>query len=419
MLKKLTLSVASLIATAGFAQAVQTKLGDVNLKLSGYGTLVGEVIGQSNQSGLDSVVGAIDTSLVGAGWIDSDAEEFGAVIALDIDYASNFNSSLNDAGSSTVLNQAWIYADSPVGRLQVGQQDGAARVLGLRPPSVSGSVRVDNPEVFLLGYPCQMFCSSRAQEPGSIFSPNGMQLRSDIHSSDVWLKLAYYSPRIVGFQFGVSYTPDGSRNLGEFFGSGGNRPNKQSNVFDFALNYIGTFGAVDLGASAGYVTGKNEFNDSPGFFTDVHDWGGGINLGYRQWSAGASYRRTNVAGGGPVLHGAFTSNVIRGNDTTIWSAGVKYETGPWAFGLDYITSSEQIPFLANQDGKGMEAAIGYTLDEHIRFTGGYQRFEFDGPFGSCLTDHGGAGAVPPPFLAFPPCNSLDANVGFVESKFSF
>ncbi len=410
-MKKLTLSVVSFLALTGVAHAVQTKLGDVNLKLSGYGTLVGEGIGQSNQSGLDSVVGAIDTSIIGAAWIDSDAEEFGAVVALDIDYASNFNSMLNDAGSNTILNQAWIYFDSPLGRLQVGQQDGAARVLGLRPPSVSGSVRVDNPEVFLLGYPCNSFCSNTAQAPGSIFSPNGMQLRSDIHSSDVWLKVAYYTPRIAGFQLGVSYTPDGSRNLGEFFGGGSNRPNKQSNVFDIALNYIATVGAVDVGASAGYVTGRNEHNDFPGTFTDVRDWGAGLNLGYREWSAGVSYRRTNVAGGGPVLHGAFTSNVIDRNDTDIWSAGVKYETGPWAFGLDYITSREQIPFSTDQTGKGMEAAVGYTFDEHIRFTGGYQRFEFDGPFGSCLTDKGG--------LGFPPCDTLDANVGFVESKFSF
>ena len=411
MLKTLILSCASLIAMAGLADAAQTKLGDVNLKLSGYGTLVGEVIDQTNQDGLDSVAGAIDTSIVGAGWIDSDAEEFGAVVALDIDYASNFQSSLNDAGSSTILNQAFIYLDSPYGRLQVGQQDGAARVLGFRPPSVSGSVRVDNPEVFLLGYPCQNFCGNNQQQPGSIFSPNGMQLRSDIHSSDVWLKLAYYTPRISGFQLGVSYTPDGSRNLGDFFGGGSDSPNKQSNVWDISLDYITTLGEVDIGASAGYVTGQSELNDDPFLFADLRDWGAGLNVGYREWSAGVSYRRTNVAGGGPVVHGFFTSNVVQGNDTEIWSAGVKYETGPWAFGVDYITSSEELPFSRNQNGKGFEAAVGYTLNEYLRLTGGYQRFEFDGPFGSCQTDKGGVG--------FPPCDTLDANVGFVETKFSF
>src|SRR6185436_7683819 len=163
--------------------------------------------------------------------------------------------------------------------------DGVARVMGMRPPSVSGSVRLDNPEVFLLAFPCTggTNCDrDNPQFPGSIFSPNGMQLRSDIHSSDVWLKVAYYTPRISGFQFGVSYTPDGSRNLGDFFGGGDDRRNKQSNVWDFGLNYLGTIGDVDVGASVGYVMGENERNDSPGLFTDVRDWGAGINLGYRR-----------------------------------------------------------------------------------------------------------------------------------------
>ena len=415
MLKALTVTVAGVLAMSGFAHAAQTKVGDVNLKLSGYGTLVGEVIDQTNMDGLDSVVGAIDTSLVGAFWIDSDALEFGGVVALDVDYATNFESSINDQGASTILNEAWLYADTPWGRLQAGQQDGVARVMGMRPPSVSGSVRVDNPEVYLLAYPCKSFCDrDTPQSPGAMFSPNGMQLRSDIHSSDVWLKVAYYTPRISGFQFGVSFTPDGSRNLGDFFGGGNDTRNKQSDVWDFGLNYLGTIGDVDVGASVGYVTGKNELNDSPGFFTDVWDWGAGVNLGYREWSAGVSYRRTNVAGAGPVLHGFFASNVLDGLETEVWSAGVKYETGPWAFGLDYITENEeQASFPSgDQSGKGFEAAVGYTFNEWLRMTGGYQRFEFDGPAGQCQTDHGGG-------FIFPACDTQDANVGFVETKFSF
>jgi predicted porin len=378
---------------------------------------VGEGIDQTNMDGLDSAVGAVDTSLVGAFWIDSteDAIEFGGVIALDIDYASNFESSLNDQGSSTVLNEAWIYADSPWGRLQLGQQDGVARVMGMRPPSVSGSVRVDNPEVYLLAYPCAIHCDrDNPQFPGSIFSPNGMQLRSDIHSSDVWMKVAYYTPRISGFQFGVSYTPTGSRSLGEFFSGNDDDRNEQINIWEFGLNYLGSIGDVDVGASAGYLRGNNANNDSLGFFDDVWDYGAGINVAYREWSAGVSYRRTNVAGGGPVLHGNFVSNVLDGLETEIWSAGVKYETGPWSFGLDYITENEQQPNFprGDQNGKGFEAAVGYTFNEWLRMTGGYQRFEFDGPVGQCQTDHGGG-------FIFPPCDTQDANVGFVETKFSF
>ena len=416
MFRALSLSVASAIALSGVAYAVETKVGDINLKLSGSATLVGEYIDQTDMNGLDSGVGAVDTSLVGAFWIDSDAIEFGGVVALDLDYATNFEDFLNDQGSSTILNEAWLYADSPWGRLQVGQMDGVARAMGMRTPSVSGSVRVDNPEVFLLAYPCTTLCDrDNPQFPGAIFSPNGMQLRSDIHSSDVWLKVAYYTPRFSGFQFGVSFTPDGSRNLGEFFGGGDPTRNKQSNVWDFGLNYLGQIGDVDVGASVGYVMGKNERNDSPFLFDDLRDWGAGINLGYQEWSAGVNYRRTNVAGGGPVLHGNFLSNVINDEETEVWSAGIKYETGPWAFGLNYIVETEDLGFTnEDQEGSGFEAAIGYTVNSFIRLTGGYQHFEFDGPNSgttACPIGNGG--------IFFPTCDTQDADVGFVETKFSF
>jgi outer membrane protein OmpU len=172
-------------------------------------------------------------------------------------------------------------------------------------------------------------------------------------------------------------------------------------------------GNVDVGASVGYVMGQSEFNDTTFLFDDLRDWGAGLNLGYREWTAGVSYRRTNVAGGGPVLHGFFSSNVLKDLDTEVWSAGIKYETGPWAFGVDYITETEEMANFppGDQDGKGLEVAAGYTLSEHIRFTGGYQRFEFNGPNGSCPSHNGG--------VFFPPCDTQDANVGFVESKFSF
>jgi predicted porin len=414
MSKTLLSSVACIVAMAGTASAAQTKLGDVDLKLSGYATLVGEVIDQSNMTGLDSVVGAIDTSLVGAAWVDGDdGNEYGAVVALDVDYATNFDSSLNDAGDSTILNEAWIYADTAWGRLQVGQQDGVARVLGLRPPSVSGSVRVDNPEVFLLGYPCQALCDSdNAQFPGSIFSPNGMQLRSDIHSSDVWLKIAYYTPRIAGIRLGVSYTPDGTRNLGEFFGAGDPQNNKQSEVWDFAANYLATWGDIDVGASVGYVMGKIERDTGFGLFDDLRDWGAGVNVAYREWTAGVSYRNTNVAGGGPEVHAPFTSNVLDDNETEIWSAGIKYETGPWSVGANYIHSNEELPFSSvDQEGQGAEVSLGYVVNENIRVTAGYQHFEFDGPRGQCMTDSGG--------VFFPQCDTLDADVGFIETKFGF
>lgn len=381
----------------------------VILRLNGHASVVGAYVDQSNMDGLDQGVLAVDTGLFGTAVLPLEGGgEVGGRIALDLDYASNFDSFLNDAGSSNVLEEAWLYWEGRLGRIQLGLMDGAADVLGLTPPSVTKSITVDNPEVFLLGYPCNALCSSDPQRPGSLFSPNGMQLRSDIHGSDDYLKIMYVTPSLDGLRFAVSFAPDGTRDPGQLFGA--DEFNEQGNVWDFAASYLGTLGVIDVGMSVGYVTGEN-VNPRFSFNGDLEELGAALKLGYREWTLGAAYRQTNVAGGGPVVQGAFTSNVFKDEFTDIWSFGLTYETGPWMFGANYIMSTEEIPFDFDQEGNGLQFAGGYTFTENIRLTAGYQHYEFNGPRKSCTTDNGG--------IFFPECDTLDGNVGYLETTFSF
>ena len=396
---------AALAAGASLARA--DTFDRLQLRLNGHASVVGAYVDQSNMDGLDQGVFAIDTGLLGSASLPLDGgNEIGARIAFDVDYASNFDSFLNDAGSSNVLDELWLYWEGNFGRFQIGLDDGSARILGLVPPSVTQSIRVDNPEVFLLGYPCKLFCSSDPQAPGSLFSPNGMQLRSDIHSSDDYIKLIYTTPNFGGLRLSVSYAPDGTRDPGQLFGK--DEINEQGRIWDFAANYVTTFGAVDLGFSTGYVTGDNV--NKQGFLAgDLEDWGGAARLGYREWTLGGAFRRTNVAGAGPVVAG-FNYNVIDGLYTDVWSAGLTYETGPWMVGANYVYADEELLFSSvNQQGSGLQFAGGYTFNENFKTTVGYQHFEFDGPGNQCFTDAGGGFG----------CDTLDGNVGYLETTFSF
>lgn len=397
---------ATLIVSAGLAQA--DDLDRLDLRLHGYASVVGAYVDQSNMDGLDEGVLAVDTGLFGTAVLPLDGGgEIGGRIALDLDYATNFDSFLNDAGSSNVLEELWLYWEGRLGRVQLGLVDGAADILGYGVPQVSRSIRADNPEVFLLGYPCRLLCSSDPQAPGSLFSPNGMQLRSDIHGSDDYLKIIYATPVFDGFRVAVSFAPDGTRDPGQLFGD--DEINEQGNVWDFAASYTGTLGAVDLGLSAGYVTGENVNNTSPFFLGDVEEWGAAARLGYREWTLGAAYRSTNVAGGGPIVQGFF-SNVFKDEYTDIWSFGLTYERGPWMLGANYIFAEEDLLFTtAQQEGDGLQFAAGYTFSETVRLTGGYQHFQFEGPGDQCVTDAGGGFG----------CDTLDGDVGYLETTFSF
>jgi hypothetical protein len=98
--------------------------------------------------------------------------------------------------------------------------------------------------------------------------------------------------------------------------------------------------------------------------------------------------------------------------TTIWGAGIGYETGPWKFGANYVNLEEELPPFVDglvtrfetQDGEAWMGAVGFEVDENLRFAAGYQHYAFDGPVGACV-----AAA----------CDTLDADLGFFQSSFSF
>jgi hypothetical protein len=399
---------AALILGSAGAQAADD-FDRLKLRLNGHVTGVGANVDQSLMGDLDEWVGAVDTGLFGSAVLPlNGGGEIGGRIALDLDYSTHVDTFLNDAGRSDILEELWLYWDSRFGRVQMGLMDGAADVLGLTVPSVSSAIRVDNPEIYLLAFPClEPNCRSDPGFAGSLFNPNGMQLRSDVHGSDNFLKIMYVSPVFDGIRVAISYTPDGSRDLDDLFGA--DEVNEQTDIVDIAASYAGTLGEVDLALSIGYVMG-NLVRPTSSSYDDLEDFGAAIKLAYREWSAGVAYRQTNVSGGGPVLQEPFNSNVFADDFTETWSYGVMYESGPWAASVNYITMTQGIGFSSfdEQEGSGLQLSLGYTIDESFRVTGGYQRYEFDEtPFGFC-----GFGGI---FN----CTDLDANVGYVETTFSF
>ena len=158
--------VATLLIAVGHARA--DDFDRLQLRLNGHASVVGAYVDQTNMSGLDEGVLAVDTGLNGTAILPLDGGgEIGGRVAFDLDYATSFDAFLNDAGSSDVLEELWGYWEGRLGRVQVGLMDGAADILGYGVPGVTNSIRVDNPEVFLLGYPCNPNnCSSKPQFPG-------------------------------------------------------------------------------------------------------------------------------------------------------------------------------------------------------------------------------------------------------------
>ena len=88
------------------AFAAETNLGPLVLKLNGQVSVIGAVVDQSNMVGLDQAVLAFDSGLFGSASLPIDGVgEIGMRATLDVDYATNFDSLLNDAGTSNLLRE--------------------------------------------------------------------------------------------------------------------------------------------------------------------------------------------------------------------------------------------------------------------------------------------------------------------------
>ncbi len=338
-------------------------------------------------------------------------------------------------GAPKYLDKFFIYAQHAFGRLSIGDDYGAAKQNGIFSPVVSEANRVDDPRHYILQDPLQ--------DSFTPFTPNGVHMRTDLNASGEAFKIMYASPRLIGAEIDVSYTPKLTRGLDEVF-DGRDEFDRQSDIWEANLSFQQSIGGFDFGAYAGYLIGDNErpssvsvpvFARAPGTgivtqfmsdaFTpdDVQEWGAGAQVGYEGFKLGGSWRHTNVAGGGPLRDddvfplastgcSQLAGCVLPNADTEIWGAGLTYETGPWMFGVNYANTHEELPSFFDgvstrhlvQNSDAWQGTVGYEIENGIDLYVGYQHYNFDGPTGQCST------------VA---CDSMDANVGFLQTAFAF
>lgn len=434
-----SLSAVSLLAlSAGAASAAEPRY-----TYGGMGTLTGFVIDQDEvaTNDLNDFGFAAEGKVWGRAAILTDSGwEYGVRAQLRFQSSEAEFSNDDVRGAPDFVDEVYIFAETLFGRVTLGLEDGAADSAGIYSPTVTDINRIDDPRA----YPLQDPLASSFTP----FTPNGAHMRTDLNGSGDAFKLIYYSPRLIGVQISASYTPELTRGLNDLFDDNDGF-DEQENIWEVGVNYQGSLSSFDIGVYLGYVAGTNDresvghtvtvtaanlFNGAPTNFLsepftpdDLEEYGAGAQIAYEGFKVGGSYRVTNIAGaagladkaiGGSLSVGCSTvaGCVLPDSQTTVWGAGVTYETGPWKFGAGYVNLEEELPpFIDStggpavrreltQDAQGWTGAVTYEVDENLQFSAGYQHYDFDGPAGGCVT-----GA----------CDTLDADLGFFQTTMSF
>jgi predicted porin len=327
-MKKVILGTTALVAVTALTAGTASAAEKIKLGLSGY----------------------LQTSFVVASYDDGDKlptdirnegeVHFTGKTTLDNGLTFGVNIQLEARESTDQVDETYMYVDGNFGRILFGAENSASYLMHYGSPSPVPAWGLNSPNANASGYTF----------------PSTYTLV--LNDSD---KLTYFTPRMGGFQFGVSYTPDAD----EKTASGTSSPyavikdeGTSDAAYSLGANFNKKFGSVGVRASLGWDhTDSTTLEDS-----DVYN--GGLGIDVAGFTLGGSYKFTDNA-----------SHVVN-DERHDASIGLKYGMGPWSVGIQYAYVKTEDD-SAGTDGQIDAIVIGgqYDLGPGITAFGGVQFWE--------------------------------------------
>ena len=173
---------------------------------------------------------------------------------------------------------------------------------------------------------------------------------TDIDIDEDFNKVIYYTPRLEGLQFGVSYTPNaGDEGNGKNNRGIAERRNDQiKDAVSLNLNYENSFensfAWLDVEASVGYLIAKRV-----GPAPDVSAWNIGAQIGF-------DVGKGKLKFGGGYLMG---EDLREGEDDEVVIVGFAYERDAWKVGIHYgWSNNESASSLEEEEETTHEIELG-------------------------------------------------------------
>jgi hypothetical protein len=263
-----------------------------------------------------------------------------------------------DPYDNDTVQKAYIFLQTGFGRVEFGQQDGAAYTLGLTGPLVDQQVTLENRNISLY----------RDPTTGEDFGVFFRQVTA-VQSSSNYAKINYVSPRLFGVQIGASFTPQTVRSALPFTGNPSDDPNQQHSIWEIAASYTGNVRGVAVGFSGGFAHGRLK-NRSDGY-ENLYDWSVGTQLAYTieatTLSFGTAYRGSNAY----LLD---VEQVMSDSRSRMVQVSASIERPLWLAGAEF--SFANIDGLVGYEIKGFQVSAGYKINTNMQLSIGWQRYNY-------------------------------------------
>jgi predicted porin len=370
-MKKLLLC-GTAIAGLALVAAPTAANAEVNLDLGGY---FKGYVGFASQ---DDGAGELAEDTREFEWKRETELEFSGETTLDNGLTVGFNTQLNVGDTnSTVSNligsnqfdEAYAYFQGGWGRVNAGAEDGAAYLLQVAAPSADSNIDGLRNR-FLFVNPARDFDGNSTLATDEINFARADYQQAAFRYAD---KISYFTPKVNGFQAGVSYSPEVEEKPVDdrFSGMSGDETTGDfEHLFEVAARYDGEFEGVGLNLGAGYTTASVEDEGTGTRATgQADDDLQSFNIGAKATFAGFGF-------GGAY----FDTNNGREDDADdqVWIIGADYTQGAYKLGLSYLDSeAERGASLDEDELQRVSAGAQYTYGPGMSFRGSVNWYEFD------------------------------------------
>ena len=259
----------------------------------------------------------------------------------------------NESGPNNQTVEAFLYIESAFGRAEIGDRDSAASLMHYSAPDVG--IGINDGDV------AEWVHNPTSSDADSAFESTYLYLGEDKAS-----KVTFFTPRLSGFQFGVSYIP-------EFEQMNNVQPadDRYHDGVALGVNFVDDVGPVAVAASATYLRAS-----PPGTVAGVDDAQGyafGLNLGYAGFLLGGSYAHT--AGSADAGTNPATSLDGQGYDI-----GLAYVTGPWGFSVSHYHGAAEgtVVDAGDDESDVFMLSVNYALGPGASLAGSAYHVDYDG-----------------------------------------
>jgi len=281
----------------------------------------------------------------------------------------NADRSIDDAANNeddNTIEESYMYVSGGWGRVNFGNEDGAAYLLQVAAPSADDNIDGLRPDI-----------NSFNVATSGVGSSDASVLNYAQDVTGYANKLTYITPLFAGFQAGASFTPsvDDEAASGDAAASDDDLAQFE-NAVELAARYQGVYSNVDFTLGAGYslMQAENEGLSTTVGTDDAQAYNVGARLGYGAFGLGAAYLNDN-------------NGVDDDGDTTTWVAGVDYVTGPFKVGVSYydrtdeaaspLAGSPTIGGTGETDSTRWTAGVGYQYGPGMSLNGSVSHLDIE------------------------------------------